>query len=212
MNRIKYLFIDFNGTLLDDRQLCLDLLNEFLEEQHKKTLDMDSYKDIFGFPIREYYLKAGLTFENESYEDMAIRFIDQYKRLSLNCTLYDDVVDTLRYLKDRDVKLILLSASEINNLISQTNYYKITDYFDDILGTSDIYANSKEEIGIDYIKKNNIDLDECLFVGDTTHDFEVANKMGIYSVLVLCGHQSYKRLNELNVKLINSFNDIKEII
>ena len=171
MNRIKYLFIDFNGTLLDDRQLCLDLLNEFLEEQHKKTLDMDSYKDIFGFPIREYYLKAGLTFENESYEDMAIRFIDQYKRLSLNCTLYDDVVDTLRYLKDRDVKLILLSASEINNLISQTNYYKITDYFDDILGTSDIYANSKEEIGIDYIKKNNIDLDECLFVGDTTHDF-----------------------------------------
>ncbi|MCR5350319.1 MAG: HAD-IA family hydrolase [Acholeplasmatales bacterium] len=212
MNKIKYLFIDFNGTLLDDRQLCLDLLNDFLTEQNKRLIDMETYKNIFGFPIKNYYIKAGLTFEKESYESMAIRFIDQYKKLSLNCKLYDDVKDTLRYLKDKDIKLIMLSASEKNNLLFQTNYYNITDYFDEILGIDDIYANSKEEIGINYIKENNIDLNECLFIGDTTHDFEVAQKMGVKPLLVLCGHQSKKILDKLNVKLINSFNDIKEII
>ena len=41
MSRIKYIFFDFNGTLIDDVKLCLDLLNEMLEDmengKNKKT-------------------------------------------------------------------------------------------------------------------------------------------------------------------------------
>ena len=212
MKKIKYLFIDFNGTLLDDRELCLDLLNVFLREQNKKEVDMETYKNIFGFPVIDYYIRAGLTFDNESFESMADRFIDQYKKLSLNCKLYDDVKDTLRYLRDKDIKLIMLSASEINNLLYQTDYYSITEYFDEILGTNNIYAQSKESVGINFIKENNIDLDECLFIGDTNHDYDVAQKMGIDVMLVLCGHQSKEVLQKFNVTLLDSFNDIKNVL
>ena len=209
---IKHIFLDFNGTLLDDRELCLDLLNVFLREQNKKEVDMETYKNIFGFPVIDYYIRAGLTFDNESFESMADRFIDQYKKLSLNCKLYDDVKDTLRYLRDKDIKLIMLSASEINNLLYQTDYYSITEYFDEILGTNNIYAQSKESVGINFIKENNIDLDECLFIGDTNHDYDVAQKMGIDVMLVLCGHQSKEVLQKFNVTLLDSFNDIKNVL
>lgn len=36
MNNIKYIFFDFNGTLLNDVDLCLELLNGLLRGQNKK--------------------------------------------------------------------------------------------------------------------------------------------------------------------------------
>ena len=48
----KYLIWDFNGTILDDLELCLHLLNVMLEKQNKPKLDVPAYKHVFGFPIR----------------------------------------------------------------------------------------------------------------------------------------------------------------
>ena len=47
----KYIFLDFNGTVLDDIELCLNLLNEMLYEKEKKTVTLEEYKNIFDFPI-----------------------------------------------------------------------------------------------------------------------------------------------------------------
>ena len=52
---IKYIFFDFNGTIIDDVDLCLELLNKLLKSQNKPTFDIDGYKKIFTFPIIKYY-------------------------------------------------------------------------------------------------------------------------------------------------------------
>ena len=75
MKKIKNIFIDFNGTLLDDVNLCLDLLNLFLKEQNKPLIELNIYKHIFTFPIYDYYILAGLDFKNESFDSIANRFI-----------------------------------------------------------------------------------------------------------------------------------------
>ena len=60
---IKYIFWDFNGTILDDRKLCWQLLNKLLKEEGQKEITYGRYFEVFGFPIKEYYKKAGLTFK-----------------------------------------------------------------------------------------------------------------------------------------------------
>ena len=40
----KHIFFDFNGTIINDVDLCLDLLNQILNKQNKKTLSMEEYK------------------------------------------------------------------------------------------------------------------------------------------------------------------------
>ena len=45
---IKYVFFDFNGTIINDVDLCLDLLNEILRKQGNKELDIDTYKNVFN--------------------------------------------------------------------------------------------------------------------------------------------------------------------
>jgi phosphoglycolate phosphatase len=212
MNNIKYIFFDFNGTLLNDVNLCLDLLNEKLIGQNKDTLTLDEYKHVFKFPIKDYYRDAGLDFNIESYESMADKFIAKYQPLSLRCGLYECVKPTLKYLYNKGIKLIILSASETNNLNYQVNHYGINEYFDAVLGIDNIYAESKMGIGLKYINSHNIKKEECIFVGDTLHDFEIAKEMGVDAVLVECGHQAYDVIRESGAYIIHDIGDLKGLV
>ncbi len=95
----KYVIWDFNGTILDDKELSLNLLNKILEKQGKSPVDEEAYLELFGFPIKNYYLKAGITFEHESFDDIAKWYIATYQPLSLNLSLHDGVVESLIILR-----------------------------------------------------------------------------------------------------------------
>ena len=205
----KHIFFDFNGTIINDVDLCLDLLNQILNKQNKKMLSMEEYKNVFTFPIRDYYIAAGVDFNIESYESLAKWFIKVYQPLSMECGLFEGIVDTFKYLKDRGYNLYILSASERNNLIEQCENYDIVKYFVDILGIDNIHAASKVNIAIDYMKEHNINGEDVLFIGDTLHDLEVAEAMKAKCMLVSCGHQSKEVLAKGNVEILESINDLK---
>ena len=185
----RYIIFDFNGTLLDDVDLGLKLINEFLEYQHKPILDMNRYRHIFGFPIRDYYVRAGLDLNMDKFEELALIYNEKYMRESLSCKLYPEVVDLLVWLHDNGYFLICLSSSEINNLSFQLGYYKIRSLFDKIIGTSTIEGGSKKELGYEFIKSNNIDPKEVMCIGDSLPDCEVAELIGCDYLLYTKGHQ-----------------------
>ncbi len=206
---VKHIFFDFNGTLLDDIDICLELLNWMLEGQNKPLVKKDLYKQIFRFPVKDYYVLAGLDFNIESFESLAKRFMDRYVNEYNKCKLFDGVIDTLKYLKDKGYKTYILSASKQSILNMQCDYYGLTDYFDGIIGIKDIYASSKEKTAIRYIEENDINVDEALFIGDTLHDEEVSRTLGITCYLVKCGHQAKNVLETAGVKLIDDITDLR---
>ena len=209
---IKHVFFDFNGTIINDLVLCYDLLNEFLEEQGKEKITLDRYKDIFRFPIKEYYRLAGIDFDIESYESLSIKFIKKYQPASLKCGLYDAVIPTLKKLNEMNIKCYIISASEKNNLIEQCESYDIVKYFVYILGIENIHAKSKVDIAVNYINDKKLNKDEVLFIGDTLHDKEVADAMGVKSCLVSCGHQSVNVLKNANVNIYSDVYGVLEEI
>ena len=208
----KHLFFDFNGTIINDLGLCLDLLNKFLKEQGKKELTEEEYKEVFKFPVKEYYKDAGIDFNIESYESLSIRFIKEYQPKSMSCGLFDGTYETFKKLKDLGYHLYILSASEKNNLLEQTDNYDITKFFDAVLGIDNIHAASKVNIAKDYIKEHNINPKEVLFIGDTLHDNEVAQAIDVDCALVSCGHQSKNILSKANRPIIGSVKDIFSLL
>ena len=209
---LKHIFLDFNGTIINDVDLCLELLNKLLASQNKPSVDINKYKDIFTFPIKKYYEAAGIDFNIESFESLAVKFIEEYQPKSLLCGLYSCVIETLEYLKNKGVKLYILSASEKNNLIKQCKHYDIVKYFDEILGIDNIEAKGKTDIAIEFVNKNHIKYDEAIFVGDTLHDYEVSQAMNIGCRLVSCGHQSKEVLKAANVKIYDDIRGLMEEI
>lgn len=208
----KYIFFDFNGTIIDDIDLCLDLLNEILRKQNKPLVGKKKYKEIFTFPIIDYYKAAGVSFENESFEEISEWFIKIYQPESFKCKLFPNCKKTLKYLRSKGYKLVLLSASQIDNLKEQCDVFNLTECFDDILGIENVQAKSKAHIAQKYFKENNIDPKECLFIGDSIHDKEVATSVGAKAGLVTFGHQSKRRLSKHSDLLFSSYNEIKDYL
>ena len=208
LSNYEYIIFDFNGTILDDVDLCINILNYMLEEHGYEKITKERYLDIFTFPIIEYYKLAGFDFNKHSFNDLSIEFINMYQQASLKCPIYDGVIDLLNKLTKLNKKIILLSASQIDNLLEQTNYFEITKYFNKILGLDNIHAKSKVDIAKKYFIENNIDLSKAIMIGDTIHDMEVANELNIDSLLIANGHQSYDRL----IRVTNAvYRTIKEI-
>ena len=64
-----------------------------------------------------------------------------------------------------------------------------------------IHAKSKTDNAINYIKTSE-QFDRITLIGDTYHDYEVANEIGCNCILVNNGHQNLNKFNLENKALI----------
>ena len=66
--RPELILWDWNGTLLDDVELCVDALNRLLVSfGYPQQYSLAEYREIFGFPIEDYYVRAGFDFSKDSF-------------------------------------------------------------------------------------------------------------------------------------------------
>ena len=209
--KYDYLVLDFNGTIIDDVDLCLNILNHLLEERNYKKVSLEEYKHIFTFPIKNYYINAGFDLERYSFTSISNEFISLYQKASLNCKLYEGINELIDKCNNNRIKVVLLSASQIDNLKEQTDHFGLSEKFEAILGTSTIEAASKVESGKNYFKDKQDK--KILFVGDTTHDAEVASAIGADALLITHGHQARDILLKANpLKVIDSFKEVEDIL
>lgn len=209
---MKTIFFDFNGTIINDVDLCLNILNEMLKENGLEPITLERYREIFTFPIKKYYESAGFDFKKKTFEALSDDFIKLYQKASLECPLYDNVRESLLKLKNNGYRLVCLSASQIDNLTEQLVHFNIAQYFDAILGISNIYAASKVEIGKKYLEEHKINPIDAIMIGDTLHDKEVCDSMGIKCVLFDKGHQSHRVLESAGVQIISSYNEFFKFV
>ncbi len=175
---VKLLIWDWNGTILDDAALCLELENELLRERGMREITREWYLAHFSFPIRRYYEMMGYTFETESYESVSEIFMERYRRRYSDCSLREGVIDVLRAAKARGIRQTLLSLTQQDDLLEQANRLGAAQYFSEILGQVDILGTSKVDRAVAYMAQNGIDPGDALFIGDTDHDVEVARAVG----------------------------------
>ena len=195
MAAIELVLWDWNGTLLDDVQLCRQVLNQMLAETGcANQFDTRGYRRIFGFPVQEYYHRAGFDFSRHSFEVLAQRFMDLYIPASFGCPLTPGARGVLAALEQKGLRQVILSASPLDTLQAQTEHLGVQGFFDKLLGLSDIYAKSKVELGVNWMAQSGIDPSRAVMIGDTVHDAEVAAAMGVQCALYSGGHQPPARL------------------
>ena len=200
----KLLIWDFNGTILNDAELCFALENEMLAERGMPMIAKEWYLDHFSFPIRDYYLQIGYTFETESYERVSQIFMDRYNARFDTCCLREGIVDALAVFQKAGILQTLLSVTQQDNLERQAAKLGITAYFTEMLGQTDIMGHSKVARAKEYMQRMHLDPQEALFIGDTDHDVEVANAVGCRCVLLEGGHQDKSVLLRCGVPVFAS--------
>ena len=200
----KLLIWDWNGTILDDLDLCLAIENELLSERGMKPITRAWYLDHFSFPIEPYYREMGYTFEKETYADVSRVFMERYNAQFARCPLRAGVQDVLIKAHTQGVMQTLLSVTEQNELVRQVKRLGLMGLFGELIGQDDALGFSKIERAKDYMRRIGIAPEDALFIGDTDHDAEAARAVGCPCVLISGGHQSKAVLSRCGVPVFDS--------
>ena len=73
----QHIIWDWNGTLLDDVPHAVKTINHFLEKHGLEQLDHERYRNIFRFPIFDYYQALGFDFKKAPFESLCHQYVDR---------------------------------------------------------------------------------------------------------------------------------------
>ena len=210
--KYKHVIWDWNGTLLNDRWLCVEGINAALIKRGLPAITEKTYRDVFSFPVEEYYKKVGFDFEKEPFHIAGDEFVFYYGEHFQRTELHPDSVSTLEDISASGRTQSILSAGKQEFLNDWVNSHGLSDYFINVLGIDNQYARGKTELGLAWISELPHKSQEVIMIGDTTHDSEVAKAMNIECLLVDHGHVNRERLQKTGRTLISNLKQVVDAL
>ena len=199
----SHIIWDWNGTLLDDVDLCVFSISQLLRKYSLPEIDRNRYLQCFSFPVANYYQSLGFDFEKNPFGLIADEWVGVYQSNFHLAKLHRGAEALLNKLKKSKFSQSVLSAAKETHLLEQLQRFQIRHLFDHVFGISDHYAKGKIERGHELIGLLNGNKSEMILIGDTDHDKEVADALGIDLLLLGDGHQHPNRLQKFNVPVIS---------
>jgi phosphoglycolate phosphatase len=205
--RYKHIIWDWNGTLLDDTQAGVNAINAMLAARSLPQINIPYYRDVFGFPVINFYRSIGFNIEQENWDAVAHEFHDLFLSDG-SIRLHDAAIGALSLIRQTGMSQSVLSASEQSILSAMLESFGVAHYFDGIFGVDNLYGHSKLELGHALLTRLSLPPDTVLMVGDSLHDHEVAEALGVRCLLIAQGHQSYARLAQSGAPVLQSLAEL----
>jgi len=212
LGKYRHIIWDWNGTLLNDAETCVEVLNELLRRRGKTPVTYEQYRQDFDFPVKDYYVRLGFDFAVESFDAVAHEYIDSYRQKQFKCSLHTGAVGALESCRDLGLTQSILSAYHQDLLEEVTQYFQIQDFFVKVVGRDDLYAHSKTDNGIQLLAELGLGGEQVLLIGDTIHDYEVAKAMSTDCILIANGHQRQQKLQDSGTTVLKSLAQIPAIV
>lgn len=206
--RYRHIIWDWNGTLLDDVEISVAIMDDMLRRRGLPGMDLARYHSVFDFPVRAYYGRLGLETSEENFRALSAEFIGGYERRRLEAQLHRDVEAVLGSVVANGMTQSILSAYQHDTLCEIVAHFGLRPHFVQLAGLDNIYAQSKVALGRASLADLQIPPAEVLLIGDTLHDLDVATDLGVDCILVAHGHQPASRLR---ARCDRVFSDLKSV-
>ncbi|MBT3222423.1 MAG: HAD hydrolase-like protein [Proteobacteria bacterium] len=205
---VRHIFWDWNGTIVDDAWLCVEVMNSLLEERNLPLLTLERYRRLFRFPVIDYYFDLGFDPVSDSFESLGPEFIRRYKAQQHRVKVRDGALEALDFFLSRGLPQSVLSASHRDQLHRQAEMLGIKDIFVDFVGRNDYLAEGKTALGRAWLKTKPLSPHEVILIGDTDHDASTAAALGLQCILLVDGHQLEGTLSKTGAEVEQSPSDL----
>ena len=185
---------DWNGTLLDDTQAALDTLNIMLARRGGRPVALDFYRDHFAFPVKPFYEAIGVRLGNEDWDALAREYHDIYAAQPK--ALNREAIAALECVKGRGCRQSIVSALRQDLLAAITAELGVAPYMSRVCGVDNLDGNSKLERAREMLASISAEWpgEAFVMIGDSLHDKEVADALGVRCVLCAQGSHAAWRL------------------
>lgn len=205
-DQINLFILDWSGVVSDDR---LPVYQAYLLVRKEYGLKQISFE--------RWLPKMNLTIAVEFAEDYGIHdregiyrsYVGHYKDVvasGIRPSVFPDVMETFRYLKDRRKKLAVLSAHPTEPLRREAKEYGIAGLIDEMTG--DCYNKGAELPRV--CKRFGERKEDALYVDDTVFGIRSAKFAGIRSAGISTGYQKREALEaEAPDFLLSSLSELR---
>ena len=203
---------DWNGTLVADVPHVVKMNNLTLEQFGYRHTSEEEYRAKFRHPVHAYYYDLGVT--EEDFPKIAKVWNKAYVDGFDSGPLAPGAAEAVRAFKEAGFKQVIISASQVDQLRKQVEHFpELRGMFDEVLGLNNQLAVSKVHLAVDYLARTGEKAEECVFLGDTTHDAETAAAIGCQCFLIEGGHQERKVLDTAeNATVLGSLKEAVELL
>lgn len=209
---MKHIIWDFNGTLLNDTQLSLDVDNNVFEKLGIPAITLDDYRNNMTMPVRDFYSAVGVDYSVHSYETIARLWLDEFNQKAVGVGLVSGALDAIRFFHSQGRSQSVLSASYEPSLRKQCEALGLMPYMTDISGLEDESASKKTEIGRRQLRELGLEGRDVVLIGDMLTDAHLAEDLGADCILVSWGHNDLKRLLSSGLPVARDFGELEEIL
>ena len=200
--KVKHIFFDLDGTLLDSKQGIIGSLNYMFEKIGDGKKPEQELMKFVGPPLSDSLSKYYGYTEEKNIRARKIFEEDFLVNGIFNATPFEGVIALLQELRQMDVKVFVATMKPDREANICLNGQHMLEMFDGIAG-ADLFkggANRKELVIRKILDRDHIDPQTAMMVGDRGSDIYAANYLGMVSVAAFYGYGERKELEEQNPK------------
>ena len=208
----KNIIWDWNGTIIDDAWVFVEIMNGLLKQNALSSITIDDYKKKFCFPIQDYWRSLGFSFTEKEFGILNNKFIKEYQKKMFLPKIHRGVYGLCSELQKNNFNQFVLSASESSLLKKSVVFYGVNKFFSAVWGVNNLNAAGKCNLGISLCEKHKLDVNQTLVVGDTEYDCAVARALGCRVILISHGHINHERLLKTGVPVVASIVELERLL
>jgi len=214
----KAAIFDLDGTLLDSIEDLEAACNYALSKFNLPHVDSQRYKLLLGKGRRKLIESIVEEFFGNDEEEVFEKFLSYYNEyyevhMFDNTKPFDGILEMLDYLNNRNVISAVLSNKPHDFTQSLASRF-FNDKIKTVYGLQDGYeAKPDPATLLEIINTLNLKKHECIYIGDTEIDIQVAKNANVKSLGVLWGFRTASRLESEGADYIAStIDELKDII
>lgn len=183
-NNFKLVIFDFDGTIADSFEICLDAINKALKERGQTEITKEERLMAKNLPAREVFR----YFKVPGYKIPLVvkTILTEMSKNFIKVKIFLGMKSVLKIFGKSKLKIILLTSNRRKNVEAFLERENLREIFDDIYFRSGIFS---KHLFIDkLIKKYKVKSNDILMIGDEVRDIEAARKSGIKIATVTWGY------------------------
>ncbi len=210
---LSHCCFDLDGTLVDSNKTIYEATAHTL---NKLNINFNIDEELFATKIGQHFndIFNAFNIDVPSFDEFINIYKANYFEQMHYSTLYDGVEETLAALKNKNIKISLLTTKVQDQADKILEYFNLTKYFDLIMGRRDGIAHKPSpEPLLKICSDVNVDVKNTLMIGDTELDIQCGKNAGSNTCGVLYGYRT-KELLEIEKPdfIVSSINDILTIL
>ncbi|MBN2531276.1 MAG: HAD-IA family hydrolase [Spirochaetales bacterium] len=197
IKKIKTILFDFDGTIADTMKKAIEIYNQLALKNNFNLVDDYNLPELRN--NKPLVILKKLRIPLRRLPSVANKIRKKLKSSSGEIPAFKGISKVLIKIKQMNYKIGIISTNNIKNIELFLKYNNL-HYFDFIFSCREMFG--KHRIIKKAIKKNNLSVDEIIYIGDEIRDIDACRKVGIKIISVCWGYNDKDSLVKENSGLI----------